>query len=37
MTKQQLAVKIWDKADDLYGNTPVKASDYKDYLIGLMF
>lgn len=35
MTKQQLAAKIWSIANELRRN--IKASEYKDYIIGFMF
>lgn len=35
MTKQELATKIWETANALRKN--IKASEYKDYIIGFMF
>lgn len=35
MTKQQLATKIWNTANALRKN--IKASEYKDYILGFMF
>ena len=35
MTKQQLATKIWATANELRKN--IKASEYKDYILGFMF
>lgn len=35
MTKQELAAKIWATANALRKN--IKASDYKDYILGFMF
>lgn len=35
MTKQQLAAKIWATANELRKN--IKASEYKDYILGFMF
>lgn len=35
MNKQQLAAKIWATADNLRSN--IDASEYKDYILGLMF
>lgn len=35
MTKQQLAAKIWGIVNELRRN--IKASEYKDYIIGFMF
>lgn len=35
MTKQELAAKIWESANALRKN--IKASEYKDYIIGFMF
>lgn len=35
MTKQELAVKIWETANVLRKN--IKASEYKDYIIGFLF
>ena len=35
MNKQELAAKIWATADELRKN--IKASEYKDYILGFMF
>ena len=35
MTKQELANKIWATANELRKN--IKASEYKDYILGFMF
>lgn len=35
MTKQELATKIWATANELRKN--IKASEYKDYILGFMF
>ena len=35
MTKQELAAKIWSTANELRKN--IKASEYKDYILGFMF
>lgn len=35
MTKQELASKIWATANELRKN--IKASEYKDYILGFMF
>ena len=35
MTKQELAAKIWATANVLRKN--IKASEYKDYILGFMF
>lgn len=35
MTKQELAAKIWATANELRKN--IKASEYKDYILGFMF
>lgn len=35
MTKQELATKIWQVANDLRGS--IAASKYKDYLLAIMF
>lgn len=35
MNKQELATKIWATADELRKN--IKASEYKDYILGFMF
>lgn len=35
MTKQELATKIWNTANELRKN--IKASEYKDYILGFMF
>lgn len=35
MNKQQLASKIWAAANELRGK--VSASNYKDYILGLIF
>lgn len=35
MNKQELATKIWATANELRKN--IKASDYKDYILGFMF
>ncbi len=35
MNKQELATKIWTTADELRKN--IKASEYKDYILGFMF
>ncbi|SFW22458.1 type I restriction-modification system subunit M [Ruminococcus flavefaciens] len=35
MTKQELANKIWETANELRKN--IKASEYKDYILGFMF
>lgn len=35
MNKQELATKIWAAANDLRKN--IKASEYKDYILGFMF
>ena len=35
MNKQQLASKIWAAANERRGK--VSASDYKDYMLGLIF
>ena len=35
MTKQELATRIWATANELRKN--IKASEYKDYILGFMF
>ena len=35
MTKQELAARIWATANELRKN--IKASEYKDYILGFMF
>lgn len=35
MTKQDLAARIWATANELRKN--IKASEYKDYILGFMF
>ena len=35
MNKQELATKIWATANELRKN--IKASEYKDYILGFMF
>lgn len=35
MNKQELAAKIWSTANELRKN--IKASEYKDYILGFMF
>lgn len=35
MTKQQLASKIWETANQLRSN--IKSNEYKDYILGFMF
>ncbi|MCD8209996.1 MAG: type I restriction-modification system subunit M [Prevotella sp.] len=36
MTKQQLASKIWDAANEMR-SSKIEANDYKDYLLGFIF
>ena len=35
MTKQELASKIWETANEL--RKKIKSDEYKDYIIGFMF
>ena len=35
MTRQELATRIWATANELRKN--IKASEYKDYILGFMF
>ena len=35
MTKQQLAARIWESANKM--RNKIEASEYKDYILGLIF